>query len=76
MTSITCHVARSVARLLTSHRDNIIVTDLDHDANVTPWVTVAGERGAEVRFDNISVTLSTFCGVRLRFLLLTLTLIL
>ena len=59
MTSITCHVSRSVARLLTP-RDNIIVTDLDHDANVTPWVTVAGERGAEVRF--ISVT-------RLNFLL-------
>ena len=42
MTSITCHVARSVARLLTPG-DNILVTDLDHDANVTPWVTVAGE---------------------------------
>ena len=48
MTSITCHVARSVARLLTPG-DNILVTDLDHDANVTPWVTVAGESGAEVR---------------------------
>ena len=72
MTSITCHVSRSVARLLTP-RDNIIVTDLDHDANVTPWVTVAGERGAEVRF--INVTLSIFCWSH-RSLLLTLTLIL
>ena len=58
MTSITQHVARSLTRLL-SPEDNIIVTDLDHDANVTPWVTVAEERGAEVGF--INVTLSTFC---------------
>ena len=58
MTSITQHVSRSVARLL-SPEDNIIVTDLDHDANVTPWVTGAEGRGAEVGF--INDTLSTFC---------------
>ena len=72
MTSITCHVARSVARLL-SPEANIIVTDLDHDANVTPWVTVAEERGAEVRLISVK-PLSTFCVFDLA--LLTLTLIL
>jgi len=48
MTSITNHVARSVGKLL-SEDDNIVVTNLDHDANVTPWVLVATERNASVR---------------------------
>ena len=73
MTSITCHVARSVARLL-SPEANIIVTDLDHDANVTPWVTVAEETGAEVSLDYQCQAFVNF--LRVRSLLLTLTLIL
>lgn len=42
--------------------DEVIVTRLDHDANVRPWVQAAGHRGATVRwadFDPITAELST-----------------
>ena len=48
MTSITNHFARSLGLTLSSS-DNILVTSLDHDANVTPWKLVAEEHGAEIR---------------------------
>lgn len=48
MTSITNQFARSLGRTLCSS-DNIVVTSLDHDANVTPWKLVAEEHGAEIR---------------------------
>ena len=48
MTTITHHFARSLGLGLTSS-DNIVVTSLDHDANVTPWKLVAEERGAQIR---------------------------
>ena len=43
MTSLTLHVARSIGRSTFKKGDNIVVTDLDHDANVTSWVDVANE---------------------------------
>lgn len=55
MTTLTNHVARSVGRDLGSG-DNVVVTMLDHDANVTPWRTVASETGAEVRVVPFDVT--------------------
>ena len=36
MTTLTFHVSRSVGRLLRPG-DEIVVTRLDHDANVAPW---------------------------------------
>ena len=48
MTSITNHLARSIGRTL-NEEDNVVVTNLDHDANVTPWVLVANEQNASVR---------------------------
>ena len=33
--------------------DEVIVTRLDHDANVTPWVLAARDAGAKVRFVDI-----------------------
>jgi cysteine desulfurase family protein (TIGR01976 family) len=36
MTALTFHLARSFAKEL-SPGDEIVVTELDHDANVTPW---------------------------------------
>ena len=48
MTSLTSHVSRSVGRDL-SRSDNVVVTMLDHDANVTPWTRVAEDAGAQVR---------------------------
>ncbi|MGA2763839.1 MAG: cysteine desulfurase-like protein [Spirochaetia bacterium] len=49
MTSLTLHVSRSLAREL-SPGDEIVVTRLDHDANVTPWVLAARDRGCVVKW--------------------------
>ena len=43
MTTLTFHVARAIGRTLTAG-DEIIVTELDHHANVAPWVEIARER--------------------------------
>ena len=43
MTTLTFHVARAIGRTLTAG-DEIIVTELDHQANVAPWVEIARER--------------------------------
>src|SRR5687767_9638013 len=45
MTSLTLHLSRSIARTLQAH-DEVMVTRLDHDANVTPWVLAARDAGA------------------------------
>ena len=44
MTTLTFHVARGLARGW-APGDEIIVTELDHHANVAPWQAVARERG-------------------------------
>ena len=48
MTSLTFHVARALGRKW-SAGDEIIVTDLDHHANIDPWVDLARERNLHVR---------------------------
>lgn len=48
MTSLTFSVSRALAREW-SPGDDIVVTTLDHDANVTPWRLAAEDRGASVR---------------------------
>ena len=48
MTSLTFALSRSLARTW-QPGDEIIVTRLDHDANVTPWVLAARDAGATVR---------------------------
>lgn len=52
MTSLTFALSRALGRTWKSG-DEIIVTRLDHDANVTPWVLAARDAGAEVRFVEI-----------------------
>ncbi|GBE20773.1 MAG TPA: cysteine desulfurase-like protein [Actinobacteria bacterium] len=48
MTSLTFSASRAIAR--TWHKgDEVIVTTLDHDANVTPWMLAARDTGAVVR---------------------------
>jgi cysteine desulfurase family protein (TIGR01976 family) len=47
MTSLTLHISRSIARTW-KPGDCIVVTRLDHDANVTPWVLAAKDRGCRV----------------------------
>jgi cysteine desulfurase family protein (TIGR01976 family) len=48
MTSLTLHISRSIARTW-DPGDEIVVTRLDHDANITPWVLAAEDRGVKVR---------------------------
>jgi cysteine desulfurase family protein (TIGR01976 family) len=49
MTSLTLHMSRSLARTLNAS-DEIIVTRLDHDANIAPWLLIAEDRGCTVRW--------------------------
>lgn len=53
MTSLTFAFSRALCK--TWHEgDEIVVTRLDHDANVTPWVLAAEERGVVVRYVDFS----------------------
>jgi cysteine desulfurase family protein (TIGR01976 family) len=59
MTSLTFAVSRALARQW-QPGDEVIVTRLDHDANVTPWLLAARDAGATVRWldiDPVSGTL-------------------
>ncbi len=58
MTSLTFHVSRSLAREW-GPGDEVVVTRLDHDANVMPWVLAAEERGASVRWADVDVESGT-----------------
>ena len=57
MTTILFHVARAIGRGLLPG-DEIIVTELDHHANVAPWQALAKERGAVLRW--IPLDLATY----------------
>ncbi len=48
MTTLTFHLSRSIAATF-APGDEIVVTTLDHEANVAPWRTVAADRGLVVR---------------------------
>ena len=48
MTSLTFHISRSIGATL-QPGDEILVTTLDHEANVGPWRSVAVDRGLTVR---------------------------
>lgn len=48
MTTLNYLLAHAVARTLTAG-DEIITTELDHDANVAPWLQVADDHGLVVR---------------------------
>jgi cysteine desulfurase family protein (TIGR01976 family) len=48
MTTITFHVARALARSWKAG-DEVIVTNLDHQANVSPWRALAREHGIVIR---------------------------
>ncbi len=51
MTSLTFAVSRAIGREL-APGDEIVVTQLDHDANVSPWKALE-EAGATIRFADI-----------------------
>jgi cysteine desulfurase family protein (TIGR01976 family) len=50
MTSLTFHLSRSVAKGMLRPGADVIVTRLDHNANVSPWVLAARDAGAAVQF--------------------------
>ncbi len=52
MTSLTLALSRSLARTW-KPTDEIVVTGLDHDANVSPWVLAARDAGATIRWAGI-----------------------
>lgn len=52
MTSLTFHLSRALARTW-KPGDEILVTRLDHDANVRPWILAARDAGATARFVDI-----------------------
>ena len=49
MTSLTYAMSRALARTWMPG-DNIVLTRLDHDANVSPWMQAATDVGIDVRF--------------------------
>lgn len=48
MTTLTFHVARALGRQW-GPGDEVIITELDHHANVAPWQALARERGITLR---------------------------
>lgn len=54
MTTLTLHISRSISREWKAG-DEIVLTRLDHDANVTPWVLAAQDRGVKVNWVNFDV---------------------
>ena len=51
-TTLLLHLSRSFGRTLRPG-DEVVVTTLDHDANVRPWVLAAQDAGATVRWVDI-----------------------
>ena len=60
MTSLTFSLSRAIAQTW-QPGDEVIVTRLDHDANISPWLRAAEDRGVTVRwldFDPTDCTLA------------------
>lgn len=49
MTTLTLGISRAIGRDIRAG-DEVVVTRLDHDANVAPWLAMAEDRGATVRW--------------------------
>ena len=58
MTTLTLHISRSLARNL-QQGDNILVTRLDHDANISPWMLIAEDKGCNLIWVDIDVEQGT-----------------
>jgi len=54
MTSLTFAVSRSIGRLL-KRGDAILLTRMDHDGNVGPWLHLAEDLGLEVKWLNFDL---------------------
>ncbi len=49
MTTLTLHLSRSIGRTL-GPEDEVVVTRMDHDANISPWLLMARDAGCTVRW--------------------------
>ncbi|MBV9932560.1 MAG: cysteine desulfurase-like protein [Alphaproteobacteria bacterium] len=58
MTTLTLSVSRALARTWQAG-DEVVVTRLDHDANVAPWLLAARDSGATVKWLDIDVESGT-----------------
>jgi cysteine desulfurase family protein (TIGR01976 family) len=58
MTTLTLHMSRSLARNL-KEGDKILVTRLDHDANIAPWMLIAEDKGCNLIWVDIDVEQGT-----------------
>ena len=54
MTSLTFTLSRAIAHWV-KPGDEIVVTRLDHDANISPWMHLAREKGASLRWVDFQV---------------------
>jgi cysteine desulfurase family protein (TIGR01976 family) len=68
MTSLTFHLSRSISRRL-EKGDEIIVSRMDHDANVEPWVLLARDQGLTIKWLPFDVETFEFDLARLDELL-------
>ena len=53
MTTLTLHLSRSIGNTLKAG-DEIVVTRMDHDANISPWLLMAKDHGVTVRWLDFS----------------------
>jgi cysteine desulfurase family protein (TIGR01976 family) len=63
-TTLLFHVSRSFSKTL-EPGDEVVVTRLDHDANVRPWVLAAADAGASIRWvdvreDDVTIDIDSF----------------
>lgn len=58
MTSLTFQVSHALARTIRAG-DEIVVTRLDHDANVAPWAALARETGASLHVADVDLETCT-----------------
>ena len=59
MTSLTFHISRSIGNTLQTG-DRILLSKLDHEANISPWQLMARDKKVEVDFVEIDAETCTF----------------
>lgn len=68
MTTLTFHLSRSLAQVIRPG-DEIVVTQLDHDANVAPWTALARDTGAALQVAEADLETCTLDMEHLRSLI-------
>jgi len=59
MTSLTFHISRSIGNTL-QPGDRILLSKLDHEANISPWQLMARDKKCEVDFVRVDAETCTF----------------